>query len=347
MANKAAPQNRKSSHPSPAPAKAKQDANAARDVPSEGQIAPLSSMIKGSYGVQGLSQLKETARRSSSVQRLIGVASEINQGAPAQLRGSAPPIQKLGANVNMVGEDDRFFETATGKTRLRVNPDADAYLEGLFERDSASSLTNASLGEKFSHAMNRVHKGIPYDKAKKIEAFDSHRQPVEGQVAPRRERGLGYMIHTDSATCWEKAAHFHLVLAELGITTFLEGGKSKADGEGHAWLYVPASEGAFGGKQVVIDPTVGKISNRTKYEGEYDITVPGKQVATPKVPESPKAVEKALKEFFDLEAMGGLVKKAVLDLVDMKIENALAKKKREKESAEWDKILLTFKQGLQ
>jgi len=66
------------------------------------------------------------------VQRLIGVASEINQGAPAQLCCSAPPIQKLGANVNMVGEDDRFFETSTGKTRLRVNPDADAYLEGLF-----------------------------------------------------------------------------------------------------------------------------------------------------------------------------------------------------------------------
>jgi hypothetical protein len=347
MASKAAPQDRKSSYPSPPPAKAKQDAKAARNVRSEDKVARSSSMMEGSSQVQGLAQLKETARRSSSVQRLIGVASEINQGAPAQLRGSVPTVQKLGTNVNMVGEDDRFFETATGKTRLRVNPDADAYLEGLFERDSAASLTNASLGKKFSHAMNRVYKGIPYDKAKKIDAFDSHRQPVEGQATPRRERSLGYMLHTDSATCWEKAAHFHLVLSELGITTFLEGGKSKASDEGHAWLYIPASEEAFGGKPVVIDPTIGKISTRKKYEDNYNITVPAKQVATPKVPESPKAVEKALKEFFDLEAMGGLVKKAVLDLVDVKIEGALAKKRQEKESAEWDKILLNFKQSLQ
>ena len=318
---------------------------------SSGHCAQMASMMKGSSRAQDMAQLAEDARQSSAVQRLMGLSAGINKGAhedsSVQMRAAAPVVQKLGSNVNLVGEDDRFFETRTGKTRLRVNPDADAYLEGHFDSDSASALTTASLGEKFSHAMNRVYKGIPYNRAGKIEAFDSNLQPVEGRDRPRRERSLGYMLHTESATCWEKAAHFHLVLAELGITTFLEGGASKADGEGHAWLVMPASEEAFGGKQVVIDPTSGEIASRTTYEKQYDITVPAKQVATPKVAASPREVEKALKEFADLERLGGIVKKAVLGTVDLKIERAMHEKRMEKENAEWEKLLLRFRQGIQ
>jgi hypothetical protein len=322
-----------------------------------GHTAKLAALANDSPRVQAQLKLSTEIHSSQQVATQRGLASQINAPSPAvqfantsssqessAVGGAAPVVQRLGANVEMVDEDDRFFETRTGKTRLRVNPDADAYLEGHFEKDSAASLTNASLGEKFSHAMNRVHKGIPYNRAGKVEAFDSHRQPTE-EGGARRERSLGYMLHTESATCWEKAAHFHLVLAELGITTFLEGGTGKSSGEGHAWLVIPASEQAFGGKQVVIDPTNGEISARATYESQYDINVPAKQVARPKVGQSPKDVEKALKEFAKLEELGGLVKKSVLDIIDLKIERAMNEKRREKEKAEWDKILLKFNES--
>jgi hypothetical protein len=315
--------------------------------PGTHNISQLASLANHSPRVQAQLRLAEEIHGSRQIANQRGLASEINAASPTvqpKMDGGAPVVQRLGTNVNMVGEDDRFFETRTGKTRLRVNPDADAYLEGHFDSDSASSLTDASLGEKFSHAMNRVHEGIPYNKAGKIEAFDSHKQPTQGGKS-RSERSLGYMLHTKSATCWEKAAYFHLVLAELGITTFLEGGEHKTSGEGHAWLVIPASDEAFGGKQVVIDPTTGKINTREAYESKYDINVPAKQVATPKVAQSPKEVEKALKEFAKLESLGGVVKKAVLDIIDLKIERAMNEKKREKEKAEWDKLLLKFNES--
>ncbi|WP_276380296.1 DUF4157 domain-containing protein [Flavobacterium sp. H4147] len=253
-----------------------------------------------------------------------------------------PVIQRLGTNVNMVDETDRHFDTPSGKTRLRVNPNADAYLEDQFEKGSAAKHANVSLGEKFTHAMEHVHTGIPYNRQGKIDAFDEHRQPLEDGKT-RRERGLGVMLHGDAATCWEKAAFFHLVLAELGIPTTMEGGYDKTDDEGHAWLVVQPHADFFGGKSVVIDPTTGKINSREVFEKRYNITVPAKAVATPKVAQDPKEIEKALREFNSISNLGGIVKKSVLGIVELKIERAMNERKIETERVEFEKLLEKFK----
>ena len=258
---------------------------------------------------------------------------------------SVPVIQRLGTNVDMVAEDDRHFETPSGKTRLRVNPDADAYLEGQFEKGSAAKHADASLGDKFAHAMEHVHKGIPYNRQGKIDALNEHRQPVAGDKV-RRERGLGVMLHGNAATCWEKAAFFHLVLAELGIPTTVEGGYRKNDGGGHAWLVVKPHPDFFGGKSVVIDPTTGQVGNRAVFENKYNITVPAKTVATPKVAQAPKDIEKALREFLSISSLGGTIKKAVVEIVELKIERAMNERKREAERVEFEKMLAGFRDSL-
>ncbi|WP_316632398.1 DUF4157 domain-containing protein [uncultured Flavobacterium sp.] len=279
-------------------------------------------------------------------QEILTNNPEVEQVVQAKSNNvSVPIIQRLGTNVNMVAEDDRHFETPSGKVRLRVNPDADAYLEGQFEKGSAAKHADASLGDKFTHAMEHVHKGIPYNRQGKIDALNEHRQPLaNGEL--RKERGLGVMLHGNAATCWEKAAFFHLVLAELGIPTTMEGGYRKSDGGGHAWLVVKPHPDFFGGKSIVIDPTTGKVSNRAVFEKNYNITVPAKAVATPKVAQAPKDIEKALHEFLSISSLGGIIKKAVVEIVELKIERAMNERKREAERVEFEKLLAEFRNSL-
>jgi hypothetical protein len=57
--------------------------------PGRGEFTQLSAMINASSREQVLTQLKSNIQQSHSVQSLMGLAAEINPGAPAQLRGIA------------------------------------------------------------------------------------------------------------------------------------------------------------------------------------------------------------------------------------------------------------------
>jgi len=329
-----------------------------------GSLSPRVSQLKSTQEMIGKSRVVQRAALSQS--SLLGncalkdANSHSNQGntepvlrkawkqvipAPTKeipsLSNYSPTqvIQCLGTNVDMVEEDDRHFETLRGESRLRVNPDADAYLEDQFEKGSESKLADhTTLGDRFTHSMEHVHKGIPYNREEKVSAFAEHRQPI-GDHETRKERGLGVMLHGKAATCWEKAAFYHLVLAELGIPTKLEAGYRKTDNEGHAWLVVKPNKDFFGGKSVVIDPTSGKVSSRSSYEKSFNITIPAKAAASPKVAQSPKEIEKALREFHSISELGGIFKKAVLETVDLKIERKKHEIKNKEEMEEFDRLL--------
>jgi hypothetical protein len=232
----------------------------------------------------------------------------------------------------MVGEDDRFFETSKKKSRLRVDPDNDAYLEAHFnEATRAARIGNLDLTDKLLHLLNYFKFKIPYSKQKKIEAFASNVQLAEdGSGFEQRVRSLGTMLHAEAATCWEKAAFFHLALAEIGVASKLEGGNAKDDGEGHAWVVLDNG--------VVLDPTTKKVRRRSTFVQNYKITVAPKQVATPKVAVSASELRKALTEVHTLIGTG-IFETASVQRVELWIDRQKREEARAIEDERWKNLL--------
>ncbi|MDT7808425.1 MAG: hypothetical protein QOJ70_2238, partial [Acidobacteriota bacterium] len=240
-------------------------------------------------------------------------------------------IQRLGQNVNMVGEDDRFFETSTKKSRLRVDPDNDAYLEAQFNEATRAARTDVDLTDKLLYLLDYFKFKIPYDKQKKIDAFDSNVQPSsEEDGASQRVRSLGTMLHAEAATCWEKAAFFHLALAEIGIPSKLEGGTGKVSDVGHAWVALDNG--------IVLDPTTKKVARRADFVSKYNMTVAAKQVATPKVSVSATQLRNALSEVHTLIG-SGIFEQATLQRVEFRIDRQKREEARVIENEKWNKLI--------
>jgi hypothetical protein len=240
-------------------------------------------------------------------------------------------IQCLGKNIDLVAEEDRFFEVTDGSERLRVNPDSDAYLEAHFNEATRVGQTDLDLTDKLIYLLHYYKFQIPYNKIKKIEAFDSNVQPLD-TGGSQKVRNLGTMLHASAATCWEKAALFHLSLAEIGISSMLEGGYNKTTGTGHAWVILDNG--------VVIDPTSKRISRRTVYTEKYNITVTAKKVASPKVAVSSSALRSALQEVY--RYVGNFLEEVTVKRVELRVEQQKKNEERERESREFNKLLTLF-----
>jgi hypothetical protein len=231
----------------------------------------------------------------------------------------------------MVGEDDRFFETSTKKSRLRVDPDNDAYLEAQFNEATRAARTDVDLTDKLLYLLDYFKFKIPYDKQKKIDAFDSNVQPSsEEDGASQRVRSLGTMLHAEAATCWEKAAFFHLALAEIGIPSKLEGGTGKVSDVGHAWVALDNG--------IVLDPTTKKVARRADFVSKYNMTVAAKQVATPKVSVSATQLRNALSEVHTLIG-SGIFEQATLQRVEFRIDRQKREEARVIENEKWNKLI--------
>ena len=244
--------------------------------------------------------------------------------------------RQLGKNVDLLAQEHRFFETVTRGSRLRVDSQNDAYLEDLFKEASLIVHTNESLENKLAYLLDYFENEIPYNKAAKVEAFKTNVQPAIGDAPQQKIRSLGTMLHAHAATCWEKAAFFHLILAEMGIASAVEGGYAKSDGVGHAWTVLtdPAA------KSVVIDPTWNTISKHSDYEDDYNITVAPKAVATPRVSLAAADLKSAVTKVHNQPVTQQYgYKEFMKPLFLLKIERARNEARIEQERLEFDKLL--------
>jgi hypothetical protein len=82
-------------------AQAQKAAEPARSGPAQqrapapgGRLGQMAAIMNGSPRVQQLAQLRDGSQQGPSVQNLKSLAAEVNQGAPAQLRGVANPSSR-------------------------------------------------------------------------------------------------------------------------------------------------------------------------------------------------------------------------------------------------------------
>lgn len=270
----------------------------------------------------------------------VRTRTERNAG-PVTAGSSRQPqvVQLLGSNIKLRSAEKRYLETVNKGSRLRVDPDNDAYLEGLFNEAIRPLATDSDLTDNLMYLLNYFKSTIPYNKAGKISAFDEHRQ------GEQKIRNLGTMLHANAATCWEKAAFFNLVLAEMGIKSQVEGGYGKEDGGGHAWIVLQTGGSKDGW---IMDPTWGVVSPRSFYEKAYNITVKGKALAFPKVRVDAAKLSTAINEMITLSPKRSinvfktnsddLFQRARVELVGLKVD-------RDKRKEETSKLLsgLVFK----